>query len=162
MTPRTRVAIAAAVAAGWKICFATGRNWTESQRHIEEANHKDFAVFVGGAAIVDTRDGSLIHLKRMGPRLASEVCAEIEAAGHAALALQDTSVRTVDYWVSDGFAVNAETEAWMSISKARLERVPRLPAADHQHTLRVGIVAAPAEIRRVSAQLNLRDRKSVV
>lgn len=98
----------------------------------------------------------------MSPRLASEVCAEVEAAGHAALALQDTSVSDVDYWVSDEIPVNEETEIWMQVSKARIRRVPRLPSQNHQHTLRVGIVGVPAEIEQVRDSLNLKFGATLV
>ena len=49
VTPRTKTAVHGALAAGMLVCFATGRNMTESQMVLDAVAHYDTAVFVGGA-----------------------------------------------------------------------------------------------------------------
>ena len=56
VTPRVKAAVHRALGAGMLICFATGRNWTESRDVLEALNHYPTAVFVGGAMVVDTND----------------------------------------------------------------------------------------------------------
>ena len=54
VTPRVKAAVHAALEAGLLVCFATGRNWTESRTVLEAIAHYPTAVFVGGAMIMDT------------------------------------------------------------------------------------------------------------
>src|SRR5882672_6051515 len=79
------------------VCFATGRNFTESQMVLDAVEHYDTAVFVGGAMVIDTRHRKTLHRMGMQPQLAREVCELFESLGHAALALQDTAAAGVDY-----------------------------------------------------------------
>ena len=51
VTPRVRAAVHRALGAGLLICFATGRNWTESRDVLEALNYYPTAVFVGGAMV---------------------------------------------------------------------------------------------------------------
>src|SRR5450432_2349732 len=88
VTPRTKEAIHAALKAGLLVCFATGRNWTESQTVLDAVAHYDTAVFVGGAMVVDTKRRVTLHRTVMQPQLAAELCGFFENRGHAALALQ--------------------------------------------------------------------------
>ena len=67
VTPRVRQAVLRAVEAGLVICFATGRNWTESRAIVHSVGHYDLAVFVGGAMVVDTRRDVTLHRTMMHP-----------------------------------------------------------------------------------------------
>src|SRR4051794_18115174 len=86
VTPRTKAAIHRALAAGMLVCFATGRNWTESQTVLDAVAHYDSAVFVGGAMVVDTKQRVTLHRTMMEPALARELCTVFESRGHAVLA----------------------------------------------------------------------------
>src|SRR3954451_2580386 len=90
VTPRCKAAIHRALDAGLLVCFATGRNWTESRTVLDAVEHYDSAVFVGGAMVVDTKKQVVLHRMMMQSDLARELSAHLEAAGHAVLALQDT------------------------------------------------------------------------
>src|SRR5881394_3554140 len=109
VTPRTKEAIHAALQAGLLVCFATGRNMTESQMVLDAVAHYDTAVFVGGAMVIDTRQRTTLHRTAMEPALARDVCAMLESLGHAALALQDTGQAGVDYLITDGIELNRAT-----------------------------------------------------
>lgn len=156
VTERTKSAIHQCLAAGMLVCFATGRNWTESRTVLETVAHHDHAVFAGGAMVIDTRQQVTLHRTSVDPQLAREICAALEAAGHAVLALQDTGATGVDYLVSDEIPLNAETEHWMTVTSAKVHPVPRLSSFEHEHTVRLGIVAPPDEAARVNEDLNRR------
>src|SRR5438105_11642949 len=87
---RAKAAVHRALKAGLLVCFATGRNWTESRAVIDAVEHYDSAVFVGGAMVIDTKQRVTLHRTMMQPQLAAQVCAALEEMGHAAMALQDT------------------------------------------------------------------------
>ncbi len=156
VTERTKSAIHRCLSAGILICFATGRNWTESRTVIDTVAHHDHAVFAGGAIVIDTKQEAILHRQMVDPQLAREVCKVLEDAGHAVLALQETSAAGVDYLVSDEIPENAETLQWMSATNAKVHHVSGLAQHPHEHTLRLGIVAAPPECEKVAATLTER------
>jgi len=153
VTPRTKQAVHRALAAGLLVCFATGRNMTESQMVIDAVAHYDSAVFVGGAMVIDTKQRTTLHRTAMEPTLAREVCATLESLGHAALALQDTGMAGVDYLCSDGMELNFATHHWLKVTHATITKLKDLGSAPHEHTIRVGIVATPQESVRVQQLL---------
>lgn len=153
VTPRAKAAVRKALDAGLLVCFATGRNWTESRTVLEAVEHYDSAVFVGGAMVVDTKQEVVLHRMMMQPELARELSKHLEDAGHAVLALQDTEVAGFDYLVTGDLPLNASTQHWSRVTSARIERVPRLGEHSHEHTIRIGIVAPPADCAKVKRTL---------
>ena len=90
VSPATRRAVRRALDSGYRVAFATGRNYYESLPVIEEIGHYDAAVFVGGASVLDTADGGRrLHRQTMRPALAVEVCRAFEALGLPPIVLQD-------------------------------------------------------------------------
>ena len=144
LSRRTKSAVHSALSSGLRICFATGRNWTESRSVIQESEHHDWAVFVGGAMVVDTKNGATVRRTLVEPKLAAEICAFIESKGHAALALQDTGVADVDYLATIDAPLNESTERWIRATGALMQRVKGLGSHGHPHTVRLGIVASTA------------------
>ena len=153
VTARTAAAVRGAVAAGLLVCFATGRNWTESRAIVEAVGHRGPCVFVGGAAVVDTRDGRVIRHSPMHPALAAEVCRFFESRGQAAMALQDTGAAGVDYLITADVELGPALQVWMSLTKAAVHRQANLGGHDHRHTIRVSVVAEPAATAELSAGL---------
>lgn len=156
VTPATKAAVRRALDAGLLVCFATGRNWTESREVLDAVEHYPTAVFIGGAMVMDTHQRVTLHRTMMEPALAAEVCDHLERAGHAALALQDLGAAGVDYLVSGEATLNAATRGWMAVTKAKLHKVPSLSRYSHEHTIRVGICAEPHEVERVKKELEER------
>ena len=154
VTQRTKDAVHQALKAGLLVCFATGRNWTESRTVVEAVEHYATAVFAGGAMVVDTERDVTLHRMMMDPGLAAELCGHFEAEGHAVLALQDTDAAGVDYLVTGDAPLNDATSAWMKITQAKIRTVPRLAHFGHAHTIRVGIVASREDVRRSTATLD--------
>lgn len=153
VTERAKAAVHQCLSAGLLVCFATGRNWTESKTVLEAVAHYDSAVFVGGAMVVDTKQEVTLHRTMMHPQLAADVCRELESIGHAVLALQDTGTAGVDYLITADVALNPATSQWMQVTSAKVHRVPSLADYAHEHTIRVGIVAEPDEVIRVEREL---------
>lgn len=154
VTPRAKQAVHKALSAGYLVCFATGRNWTESKTVIDAVEHYGTAVFVGGAMVIDTGKDVTLHRSLMDPTLARDLCRVMEDEGHAVLALQDTATAGVDYVVSGAeMAIDPATAHWMRVTAARIHRFPRLSEYGHDHTVRVGIVAQRTESRRVREKL---------
>jgi Cof subfamily protein (haloacid dehalogenase superfamily) len=153
VTPRTKEAVHRALRAGLLVCFATGRNMTESQMVLDAVAHYDTAVFVGGAMVIDTQQRTTLHRTAMQPQLAREVCATLESLGHAALALQDTGLAGVDYLITDGVDLNHATSQWMKVTHASVHKAADLATAAHEHTVRVGLVAPPEDAAKVQAIL---------
>jgi Cof subfamily protein (haloacid dehalogenase superfamily) len=153
VTPPTKAAIRRALDAGLLVCFATGRNWTESRDILDALEHYPTAVFIGGAMVMDTHQRVTLHRTLVEPLLAGEICDHLERAGHAALALQDHGTAGVDYLISGRAPINEATRAWMAITKAKLHQVPSLATYPHEHTIRLGICAEPNEVRQVKQEL---------
>jgi hypothetical protein len=147
VTPRAKAAVHKALSAGLLVCFATGRNWTESKTVLDAVEHYASAVFAGGAMVIDTRHRVTLHRMMMAPELARDISGVFEAEGHAVLALQDTGAAGVDYLVTGDLPLNAATTQWMGLTDAAVRRVPRLAGHSHEHTVRVGIVAPPDAVR---------------
>ncbi len=156
VTERTKAAIHRALGAGLLICFATGRNYTESRTVLEAVEHYGSAVFVGGAMVIDTAKQVTLHRMLMDPRLAADVCQVLEDHGHAALALQDTECAGCDYLITEGVELNNSSKMWMRWTNANVRRVPNLGRFSHEHTVRVGIVAETDDIDDVKQALEQR------
>jgi len=155
VTARTKSAVHQCLRAGMLVCFATGRNWTESQTVLDAIEHYDSAVFAGGSMVVDTKRRVTIHRTRMEQELARELSACFEGAGHAVLALQDThAAGGIDYLITGDIPTNVETRRWMDATKANVKFVPRLAAHDHEHTIRLSIVAPSAQVAAVQRDLD--------
>ena len=137
--PRATQAITMVQAAGYRVCIATGRNYTESRAIIRAAGIKDECVFVGGAVVVDTRTETTLHRTIMHPDLAAEACALFESMGYAALALQDTCEAGLDYLITRDLPVSPATTNWIASMKMGVDYVPQLGSYAHRHTLRVSI-----------------------
>lgn len=140
VSPRVRAAIQRALDAGLLIVFATGRNFTESRTVLDAVQHYDTAVFVGGAMVVDTRNGMTLHRVVMDPDLARSLCRDIESLGQAALVLQDTASVGVDYLITADVPLNPQLRKWLELTEARVDFVRDLSTRSHEHTVRVGMV----------------------
>jgi Cof subfamily protein (haloacid dehalogenase superfamily) len=154
VSDRSKQAVRMALDAGLLVCFATGRNWTESKPVLDAVAHYDCAVFVGGAMIVDTKNEVVLHRMLMDPALAREVSRFLEARGQCVLAMQDTSVAGFDYVVSGDIPMEASTQFWMEFSGSAVHTVPRMADYDHSNTVRVGFVALPPVAESVSRELD--------
>ncbi len=154
VTERVRQAVHGALSAGLRVCFATGRNWTESLAILRDVGHYDSAVFVGGAMVVDTRQRITLHRTMMQPALAAAVCDALESWGHAVLALQDTHAAGADYLITAEAEINESTRRWLEATESVVHRTPQLGQHPHPHTIRVGICAPTEEVSRVKKVLN--------
>ena len=152
--PRAKAAIHAALDAGLLICFATGRNWTESKSILDTVAHHSTAVFVSGAMVMDTKREVTLHRTMMDPGLAREICAALEGLGHSVLALQDThQTGGIDYLATAGKTLNEAERVWREVTRTVVHEVASLANWPHENTIRIGIVAATEEVELAAAQL---------
>jgi 5-amino-6-(5-phospho-D-ribitylamino)uracil phosphatase len=156
VTTRVRRAVHELISQGWIVCFATGRNYLESRPVLEQVGHFDHAVFVGGAVVIDTREGITLHQQKMEPALAQGISRILEDLGHAVLALQDSSAAGADYFATAGVALDDATERWMKAFGIRLTPLPSLADHDHAHTIRLGIVGQAGET--ADAERRIKER----
>ena len=153
VSPRTRSAIRRVLDAGWLVCFATGRNITESRVILDAVDHYPTAVFAGGAIVIDTNARITMHRTTIEPNLARELTAFLDSHGMAAMALQDVESAGVDYFLSAAHAIDPGTQAWMTMTRAKVQTVERLSEHDHEHTMRLSVVGPPGQIAIVEQQL---------
>src|SRR5580704_16008550 len=78
ISPRVRAAVHSALEAGMVVCFATGRNLTESRWILDAVGYHGVGVFVGGAMVMDPATNVTLHRTIMAPALAAEVCGVME------------------------------------------------------------------------------------
>jgi 5-amino-6-(5-phospho-D-ribitylamino)uracil phosphatase len=154
VTPRTKAAVKKVVEAGFMVCFATGRNLTESRGVLKAVDHFDSAVFVGGAMVIDTKNNITLQRSLMAPPLAREICAFFESHGQAALAMQDTESSGTDYLISAEIEPNSATKQWLSVTTATARFVPNMPGYSHEHTFRVGIVAPDDSAAMIHSEMD--------
>lgn len=151
---RAKAAVHKCLEAGLLVCFATGRNWTESKSIIETVQHYSTAVFVSGAMVMDTKNEVTLHRTLMDAELAREICGLLEKLGHTPLALQDThKAGGVDYLATAGKAPNEAERVWREVTQSVVHHVPSLADYSHEHTIRIGIVAPSAEARMALAEI---------
>jgi 5-amino-6-(5-phospho-D-ribitylamino)uracil phosphatase len=162
VTPRVKQAVHRALKAGLLVCFATGRNWTESRMVLDAIEHYSSAVFVGGAMVVDTSRDVTLHRQLMDQKLAAEVSAVLEEMGHAVLALQDTEKVGVDYLITDNVTLDASTKQWVKVTAAGVRFVRRLGEYAHEHTVRVGVVASRESVEKAKSALEKKFADRVV
>ena len=141
VTPRTKAAIHRCLSAGILICFATGRNWTESQVVLDAVEHYDSAVFVGGAMVVDTKQRVMLHRVLMDAALASELSELLESCGHAVMAAQDPASGH-EYVVTGDLKLQPAMQQWLANTQATVRVIPTLTNFDHSHTIRLSVIAA--------------------
>jgi Cof subfamily protein (haloacid dehalogenase superfamily) len=161
--PRAKAAIHQALGAGLLVCFATGRNWTESRAILDTVQHHSTAVFVSGAMVMDTKHQVTLHRTMMDPALARDVCAMLEELGHSALALQDTHKSGgIDYLATAGKVANEAERLWREVTQTVVHEVPSLARWDHEHTIRIGLVAPTDEVERALDELRQRFGERIV
>lgn len=147
-----KLAIRAAIEAGFIVCFATGRNYYESMGVIDEVGHYDAAVFVGGASVVDTRHGETIHRQLMEETLATEVCGILAKYDLSPIVLQDRETAGVDFLYSQE-TVPQVVKDWHHRHDARVRHVDDLTTADHSHTMRISTMGPAPLISSAEAAL---------
>ncbi len=150
-----KLAIRRALEAGFRVVFATGRNYYESLPVIDEIGHYDAAVFVGGATVVDTRGGETLHRQLIEPEIAREVCALIEGYGIPPLVYQDRKTAGHDFILGPA-SIPEVLMDWYRRHEAQVRKVDDLAEVDHAETLRIGTLGPAPLIAAVEAALEAR------
>ena len=154
VSPATLKAVRRALEVGYRVVFATGRNYHESLPVIDEIGHHGAAVFVGGASVVDTADGGrTLHRQTMAPDLAVAVCAAFERLDLPPLVLQDHPTQGLRFVLGRLGSPDA-VKRWHELTRATVHRVDDLLAADHIGTMRVSTLGPPALVDQAHVALD--------
>ena len=155
VTETNKLAVRRALEAGFRVVFATGRNYYESRRVIDEVGHYDAAVFVGGASIVDTNGGETLHRQLIEPELARQVCQLLERYDLPPMVLQDRALAGVDFLVGPAPLPKVVSD-WHHVHEAQVRRVSDWAGADLSHTMRIGTLGPPMNVEAAEAALEAR------
>ena len=153
VSPATKRAVRRVLNCGYRVAFATGRNYYESLPVLDAIGHYDAAIFVGGASVIDlAAGGESLHRQTMQSALAVEVCRAFAALGLPPMVLQDRAAAGVDFLIGP-LAVPAVVRGWYERTNAVVREVADLEAADHAHTLRVSTLGPPPLVEAAEAML---------
>ena len=152
VTQANKLAIRRALEAGFRVVFATGRNYYESRHVIDEIGHYDAAVFVGGASIVDTNGGETLHRQLIEPELARAVCLLLERYELPPMVLQDRELAGVDFLVGQ-VPLPKVVSDWHHRHDALVRQVRSWQEAGFAHTMRVGTLGPAMAVAAAEAAL---------
>ena len=126
VTARAKEAVQKCLSAGLLVCFATGRNWTESQSILDTVGHWPTAVFVGGAMVVDTQQRITLHRTMMAACTGSRgrgVPRKLRACSAGPAGYGSGRRRLFD---DRDLPPNDATRQWMKVTETQLRKVGRL------------------------------------
>ena len=153
-------ALAAAQAAGLRVCLATGRSYVESVgiwRQLRLAAPPEPIVPVGGALVAEPDSGRTLYQKPIAPDVGAEFAKALNDLGYVAMVLVDGWRHDVDYLVSEAGDHHAASRQWFAKMAVRVRRYEDLAAAAARaEPLRISTVADPPEAERIAAELRTR------
>ncbi len=155
VTEANKAAVRKALEAGFRVVFATGRNYYESRHVIDEVGHYDAAVFVGGASIVDTNGGETLHRQLIDPALARDVCLLLERYQLPPMVLQDRALAGVDFLVGQ-VPLPQVVGDWHKRHEAQVRQVQDWQSVDFSHTMRIGTLGPAMNVESAEAALEAR------
>ena len=157
VSPEVISTLAAAQAAGIKVCLATGRSYLEAApiwRQLSLAEPHEPMVLFGGALVSDPTSGRTLYNRTMSPDLARSFGQAMCEAGYCAVVATDPWRHGVDYVRSDGGWGKEFLSRWLGRHPVNVRVVPRLSeAADLPPALRVSAVIQSSEAPKLEAQL---------
>ena len=152
VTEASKAAVRRALEAGFRVVFATGRNYYESRHVIDEIGHYDAAVFVGGASIVDTSGGETLHRQLIEPELARELCLLLERYELPPMVLQDRELSGIDFLVGQ-VPLPKVVSDWHHRHDALVRQIRTWQEVDFSHTMRVGTLGPAMAVGAAEAAL---------
>ena len=156
VSPENKRAVRRALEAGLLVCFATGRNYNESKAVIDEIGHYAAAVFVGGATVIDTGGGEVLHRQLMEADLAAAVCAILVEHGLPLIVMQDRDLAGVDFAYAGPVEPPPVVRDWHGRHNATARRIEDLADLDHAHTMRVSTLGPAAAIEAAERDIGVR------
>lgn len=155
--PATVRAVAAAEAAGLRVCLATGRNYAEVLpiwRRLPLSQPYEPMVLVGGALVSEPDTGRTLYEKAIARDVAVAFADALGEAGHCAMVLVDPWRHGVDYYLTTRGDVAWAERTWFSKIDVRVRRVRRLSeVAALPRPLRISAVPRAGEVEPLAARL---------
>ncbi len=141
INPADLSALARARAAGFHVAICTGRNSRESAGVIAALDLKGPGVFVNGAMVCSTLDGSALHSTYLSDPLCDEIIDFFGSQDHAVLVLaDDTLTRLPVYCLTDHAPPHAATVDWLLYNRMHAQPVPEMPVNFRGRCVRLGVV----------------------
>ncbi|MCY2928574.1 MAG: HAD family hydrolase [Planctomycetota bacterium] len=150
VVPReAREAIAAALAAGLRICLATGRSYEETAdvwRQLPLNEPFEPLIVLGGALVSEPDTARTLWQRSIPPGVARDYAAALAEEGYSAMAIVDAWRHGFSYYVTDTGNVAELRRLFFSRSKAQARFVPHLPAnGDMPDLLRISTIVPDAQ-----------------
>ncbi len=160
VTENTVRAVAAARAAGLRVCLATGRSYAETMpiwNQLRLDPPYEPMVLVGGALVSEPDTGRTLTHQPMERQAACDFADALNEAGYCAMALVDSWRHGVDYYLTTAGDLHKAGTDWFSKMDVTVRRVARLAdAADLPDVLRVSAVANEDDAGRLADALRER------
>lgn len=150
VSARTANAIGRLREAGVAFTLATGRTWWESRGPIEDCRLAGPGVFATGASIREHRSGDLIASVHLEGEIIRQVAGAIESLGLPAMVLGDIGVGAPEYVVTEGLELPHSLMQWIELHRLDVTRASDISQRDWSGAIRIGTVAEPVAVERVT------------
>lgn len=160
VAPETIDAIAAADAAGIRVCLATGRSYVETMpawRQLRLKSPYEPMILIGGALVAEPDTGRTLYQRTIPHELAGAYAQGLCEEGYSALGIVDAWRHGVDYLVVPGKDIEHVQRRWFSQMNVQVRRVESLNGdAAHPPVLRINVVAPIEAAGPLTAKLRER------
>ncbi|HQY87415.1 MAG TPA: HAD-IIB family hydrolase [Tepidisphaeraceae bacterium] len=162
VTPRTIDALNRVREGGVACALATGRTWWESRGPIEAIGLSGPGVFATGASIREQESGDSIASVHLNGEIIRQVAATIESLGLPALVLGDIGVGAPEYIVTEGADLPSSLIQWIEYHRVDIVRATDIATREWPAAIRIGTVAEPLAVERVTRVLTEKFADSCV
>ncbi|MCY2925769.1 MAG: HAD family hydrolase [Planctomycetota bacterium] len=149
VSPEARQAVAAAQAAGLRVCLATGRSYEEAVgvwRQLPLKEPFEPLIVLGGAIVAEPDTGRTLWQQSIPLATAREYVAALGQEGYSAMAIVDAWRHGFSYFVIETGNVAELRRLFFSRSSAEARFVAELPAdGDMPDLLRISTIVADAQ-----------------
>ncbi|MCK4873176.1 MAG: HAD family phosphatase [Phycisphaerales bacterium] len=152
-----RQAVDLARDAGLHVVICTGRGLAEARDAVAAIGQTDPMIVAGGAMCADPTTGRTLFRSVIDPMLVRDVAHVLIQLGHRVLLLKDRPAVGYDYLVVGDGRIHPATTAWFH-HLGVVTREIALPEHDEhpEHTIRIGIVTSPDDMKGIAARLRER------
>ncbi|MEI7838149.1 MAG: HAD family hydrolase, partial [Planctomycetota bacterium] len=149
VSPAAREAVAAAQAAGLRVCLATGRSYEETigvWRQLPLKEPFESLIVLGGAIVAEPGSGRTLWQKSIPPATAREYAAALAEEGYSVMAVVDAWRHGFSYYVTETGNVDELRRLFFCGLNGRARFVPQLPTnGDMPDLLRISAVVSDAQ-----------------
>ena len=151
-------AIHAAIAAGMRVCLATGRNYAETMpvwRQLKLTKPYQPMILVGGALISEADTGRTLYQRTVAPDVAAAYCQTLKDRGYSAVVVVDPWRWGVDYLVVESDDIDSLRRRWFAqIPGVKIRTVHRLGEGGNEPgVLRLNAMVEPRDAEELTESM---------